>query len=164
MSQFFYNTVHQQMRWMTSDEYVFLFLEFFFWWKFYFIALFFVHYNIIHLRYFWFNSFLKNCSLLDRLLGRAGLYRATSYHPPAECTFSDEIGSPKSSFITFTWWSINFLFWTPFLLFFRIFYFLSWFLCLLSFDQLNLLSHLPSCFCVSDFCNFSGAMNAGYHE
>ena len=57
----------------------FSFFKSFFWRKLHLISLFFVHYNVIQLRYFWWNYFFNNFSLLDGFLRLVGLLLVYNY-------------------------------------------------------------------------------------
>ena len=126
--------------WQKSDESIFFFLALFLE-KTAPNLLVFVHYNVIQLRYFRWNYFLNNFSLLDGLLRRVCLLMVHSYFimikDQPECRHiswshmflnsSFCIGSHEAP--------ISCFFWTSFLFFFRLVYLSTHFLSSLTLES-----------------------------
>ena len=73
-------TIHQPLWWVYKSEWIhFLFSSLIFRRKLHLISLFFVHYNVIQLRYFCWKYFLINLILLDGLLRLVCLFMVYSY-------------------------------------------------------------------------------------
>ena len=76
----FYNTVHRLVWWVdNSSKYNLLYLLPFFWRKLQLTFLFFVHYRVTQVRYFSWNYFVKNFSLLKGLFRLVCLLILFSY-------------------------------------------------------------------------------------
>ena len=117
----------------------FLFLKSFFWRKLQLFSMFFVHYNFIQLRYFFWNYFLNNFSLISDLLRLVYLLMVYSYFikiidQQNVGTFCDNTCfSAVVFYIASHGAPINIFFWTSFLFFFfRLFYLSIWFLSVLT--------------------------------
>ena len=117
-----------------SEEPVLVFLHSFLWRKLFLISLFFVHYRVIKLWFFWGNYFWSNFSSLDGLFY---LFMVYSYfimimNQQNKGTFSNDTCSSTSLYITLHEVSMNFFFLNTFSFFLGLFYWATRFL---SFDS-----------------------------
>ena len=123
---------------LTSDESIFFFLDFFLE-KTAFDLLFFVHYSVTQLRYFWWNHVLNNFSLLNGFLTLVCLLIVHSYFiimSEYRYIFWSLMFFSNSSYIASHEAPINCFFWLSVIVFFfRLMYLLTQFLSALTLES-----------------------------